>query len=120
MKKKIKPFLVIVYIFLIISIVEAGIILQYNINAFLFCLVLLAIGGSLSLVKMYFIEKDTNKYIVDLGEDINTICTNSFLHFHTPLVVIDQNDEVVWDNEQANQQIFSGASAYGSSLEKMG
>lgn len=120
MKKKIKPFLLIVYIFLIISIIEAGVVLLLSANAFLFCIILLTIGGLIALIKMYFIQKDTDRFILELSEDINIICTDSLLHFHMPLVVIDENDEVVWNNEQAHTQIFTTTNAYGFSLEEMG
>ena len=99
MRKKAYLFMPVVLVFFVISIILCVMLFLADRSVFLFSVSLLLLGIAFALIWLKIAEKDINRFLNETGKALAQAQKESLVSFPMPVVIVSDDDEIIWYNE---------------------
>jgi c-di-AMP phosphodiesterase-like protein len=119
MKQKAELFKPIIYALLAALAAVDVLCFFTDITLFYFVIALSVVTIGFCLVRLIFIQREIEAFVLGMGERIGSMQRDSVIYLPMPVLVTDAGGEVVWYNDACRRQVFREIDHYGSSIQTL-
>jgi c-di-AMP phosphodiesterase-like protein len=119
MKQKAELFKPIIYALLAALAAVDVLCFFTDITLFYFVIALSVVTIGFCLVRLIFIQREIEAFILGMGERIGSMQRDSVIYLPMPVLVTDAAGEGVWYNDACRRQVFREIDHYGSSIHAL-
>ncbi|HAN44032.1 MAG TPA: hypothetical protein DCP97_01435 [Ruminococcaceae bacterium] len=119
MRKKAYLFMPVVLVFFVISIILCVMLFLADRSVFLFSVSLLLLGIAFALIWLKIAEKDINRFLNETGKALAQAQKESLVSFPMPVVIVSDDDEIIWYNELCKRVVFQNKDHYATKISEI-